>query len=764
MRPAWRILLALGILAGAAVLGLWLGNLSVPTPPPPPPADRPAARVDPPGEHDEPETYIDPGAPPVFLHAPPESNGDWGAAESEIRMAAAAGLHQYLADVPAPWDGAAGLASTLAPVERVLAADPEAVFLLRVNLNPPDTWLHANREHAAHIAGQAMRYTSPVSALWQEAARAALSTLAEAANEPPLKGRVLGYVPGALEQQVWKRSGYDTSPANLAGFREWLGRRYADDAALQAAWQQDGAGLDTAQIPEPVSTDGTDAVFFDLPAMQPHVDFLAYTSESTADAIAALAVHLKPLLGPGQLVLAPYGYTFEHFDAHTGHFALGAIIDSDLDGYISPVTYHDRGLGETGAIMGPVDSVHNHGQRWIAVDDTRTGMGFDPETGAFARMKGLRDEDVFNVQRRNFATALIRADGLVWSDPEGRGWLHDEEQWRLFQDLHAIYRDAHAARGTQTPALLDQDGGATNHRPLVVVADETSRFYQRCGEPLSAALFNHTRNAALRGGTPVSFVLLQDLLDGRLPPAPVYLFLNAFRLTDAQREKLHGMLAGQEAVAIWMYAPGYITGAAAVEHVAKTTGMRVRAFDAPTEGGSYYMLPGRWCREREPFGVTRTWSPLFYIDDDDADVVGRYVANDRASAAVKFLEEGWTSVYVAEPMLSPPVLRELLHILEQDLYFRDPRKAHYDVLRTGGGLIAIHGRDLGERAIEFGQAHDVEDLFDARAGWPMSRSIIVPMRAGETRLLRLRQAQPEAEASGGHAAPETGEEAADTTP
>ncbi|MFP4499551.1 MAG: beta-galactosidase [Candidatus Hydrogenedentota bacterium] len=765
MRVGSVIAVAVVIISLAGVLGYWLGEVSVPE------ANLPGngaiATEEGPAEEDpdRPQVTIDPNAPPVFFHAHATAN-EWKVVAGEIAMAAEAGLHQYVVTVRAPYEPGADMPKVADQLQRVIDADPEAVFLVRVQLNPPGAWLKGNRNAAAHIDGQAMRYPTPASAAWEAQAKDALGVLAEQlARLERFDRRIMGYVLCALEDDAWSRPGYDTAADNRDGFRRWLARRYPDAETLQAAWGDDSVSADTAEIPAPLSNGDTASVFFSLPEEQNQVDFLRYTAESTADAIAALTTHLKKRLRPEQLVLASYGYTFEHFDAYTGHLGLGAIIDSDIDGFVAPVTYHDRALGGTGALMGPVHSVRLHGKQWFVVDDTRTGVGYERETGRLTRMEGLRGEDVFNVQRRNFATALVGGLGLVWADPEGEGWLHDPEQWRVFRGMLDIYRDytgpgaggtdaREAAAPAETP--LDQQG-----RQLTVVIDERSRFYQQVGEPLSELLYNATRNAALRVGTPVTFVLLQDVLDEQCPPASAYLFLNAFRLDTHERARLHGLLERQKAAALWMYAPGYISEEGmAAGNVSETVRMKVAAFDGPGQSGSSYALAGRWVGENEAFGAAHAWAPLFYIDDDEVDVVANFSDSGRASIGVRFFESGWASVFVAEPLLPPMVMRELLHILEQPLYMRDPAKAHFDAVRIGQGMLAIHGRVGGERSIQFEDTCDVYDLFDPRIGWPRARDILLPLRRGETRLLRL--APTDTEVSGtAEDAPHPGESSVD---
>ena len=760
------LLCVAGLMAVAAALGLWLGALSVPDIPPAvsPNGANPAAlpRVTATGAG---ALRSDKAAPPLFFQADPEHGGSWDIVTAEIKMAAEAGVHQHVVPVNAPWNGKQDMESVLAPLARVLNADPKAILYLRVNLNPPEDWLRANIDHAAKIGGQTKRYPTPSSPLWIDAARNALEVLANGLARGSNKAHVAGYVLCALQDGLWQRPGYDESPAAASGFREWLRRHYDDDATLQTEWGNSSATLDGAAIPAPPDTAAAGQVFFSAPEA-PNVDYLQYLSESTADAIAALTVHLKSVAGPDMVVFAPYGYTYEQLRNDSGHFGLGVIINSDINGFAGPVSYSDRGLGGVGAVMGPVTSVLFHDKQWLLVDDTRTGVAPDPDTGALARMKGLRSEDVFNVQRRNFATALIHGLGVVWSDPEGKGWLHDEEQWREFSRMREIYAQVlqREAPGPDGQVSIPDDPACqppplTHAAPLIVVVDELSRFRVREDERLHALLLHQARDAAVRSGMPTRFCLLQDILDDRIAPGPVYLFLNAFFLPEDDRTRIHEILRREQAAAIWMFAPGYINGGAAVENIGATTRMNVKQFEGRARSGSVFSLPGPWAKENEAFGASEEWSPLFYIDDPDVDTLAQYADSRKTSLAIRFLDEGWASVYMAEPALTPSVLREVLRILEQRLYFSESNDPLFDTAHAGRGLLAIHAQANGERAVDMGRYYNLNDLFDARIGWPRQRNFLFSMKLGETRLLALdplpieQQEANEGEAVGENQAP-----------
>lgn len=754
------------------------------------------------------EDYVDPEAVPLFFYAGVTPEGDRTLALQEVTLAAQHGLHQFIVPIPAPWTEEE-VAPILAILDSVALADPAASYFLQVDLNPPATWLARNPAEQVSLNDERKPFCSPSSGIWMDAARDALRRLMEALANTTHKARLIGVIPAALSNGQWHLDapGYDISAANQQGFRTWLRGIYVTDETLQQAWGR-AAQFGTVVIPKQPPADNLSQVFLSVPAQQDVIDFQNYVSESTADAIAALTAHIKEVAPRPVRVVAPYGFTMELLNNEAGHFGLAILTGSDVDGFVSPVSYQDRGTGGAGGFMGPVNTAHYHQKQWYIVDDTRTGVARDAITGAVSRLKGLRPEDVYSVQQRNFSAAVVHNLGLVWSDPAGEGWLHDDPQWAELAKLKEIYRkvrEMHAAKaasppaeepeeiqdaadeapelpaatdevpaedagaqapatpeeGDETPAASSEDEVTEPEDPvaavfeevapppplqpvvygtgMVVVVDEVSRFYQQCGQPINDILLHHNRDASMRAGVPTHFALLQDVLEGRTPLSPVYLFLNSFYLPQDQREVLHERLANEQACAIWVYAPGYVDEANALENVAATTRMNVVAFKAPEDAASQYLLQGWWMKPEETIGTRMLVQPLFYVEDADADVLALYTASRKTSVAVKYSDEGWTSVFVATPFLTAPLLREILRILEQPMVFRHADINHFDTTHVTGDLIAVHAKQVGERTVDLDQTYDVQDLLDPNIGWPRIESFLMPLDTGDTRLLELRK-------------------------
>jgi hypothetical protein len=736
-RIVGRVALAVGVVLLAGIAGLLAGGLVTrlggET------EERPSA----PGNKEAPQrAEWQPPKPPLYFYAPLTPGVDMEAIAGEVRMAAGAGVHDYIVRIPLTWSrGAAGadIEPTLYPLDRIEEIDPEAAVLLSVSLNPPESWLAEHSEAAAVRGSEPPKYPSAASATWIEAAKQALGGLLQTLESSPRGARVQGLVLGALENDRWLQSGgYDTSDTNQNGFRDWLRSQYADEAQLRSAWGNEKAGFESAAIPERPDTTDTTRVFFMLPKERARVDFLQYTSDRTADTILEITGYVQQTVQRPLKVYVQYGHQLEHLTNDHGQCGLGLLLEAEIDGFVSPVSYRDRRMGGPGGFMGPVNSAKYHGKQWVILDDTRTGISRDPTTGQIEKVEGLRTDDVMGVVQRNFAGALASGLGTIWADSDGTGALHDTKMWTEFGRMREAYQAVWGHPNSPRPGDFIPYRTRDKRLTLLVVIDEASRFFQRCDAPLNSRVLADVQSAALRAGVPAQFCLLQDVLEGRAAPASIYLFANAFHLPEAERNQLHSVLISQGATALWLYAPGYIAEEASVENVAKTTRLPVKAFDKPEKSGSSYRLGGgQWMRENEAFGESTTWSPLFYIDTEPAKVLATYRESTKPSIALDFFEEGWASVFLAEPAITPNLLREILLIFEQHVHFYREPADQLDTAYFGPGFMAVHASTVDERVLLFDDAYDVRDLIDPEVGWTNKLYLRLSMQLGQTHILEL---------------------------
>ncbi|MFA6241587.1 MAG: hypothetical protein WC655_11685 [Candidatus Hydrogenedentales bacterium] len=731
------LILGVAVIGLAAVLGLWFGSLGG--------SDFSSTEVEPwipNGDTTEPmeETAAPRLGWPLFFSTSVMPGSDIEAVIGQVRLAALAGVHQYAVRVPLPWPGVdTPLDAVTASLERILETDPEASFFLWESFDPPDAWLDANAEALSGVTVEGKRFASLEAQAWTEAGKTAMTVLLDTVGKSKASARLKGFILAGPADGNWLHVGdYDRSASGVAGFRAWLRTQYVDNAALQTAWGDPVVTFDDAPVPDKPNTGDTLNVFFALPGEQRQVDYLRYLSEATADAVSEFAGFLRQASKSPVLILATYGSAFEYPANDSGQSALGILLDGVVDGIVTPVSYLDRGLGGAGGYMGPVDSARQHKKLWVLVDDTRTGISRNAVSGEIERIEGLRSEDVLRVQNRNYSAALTHGLGLMWDDAQGVGSLHNNEMWDMFRRMRESYEAVWPEEGVWTKGQPIAYSTPEERLTLSIVVDEASRFYQRCDVKLNEMLLSGIRDAALRSGVPTQFCLLQDVLSGQAQEASVYLFVNAFHLHPDDRSQIKNLLIAQRSAAIWMYAPGFIDNVASVENCSATTGLNVRAFDGPARSGSQWQLSGgRFVEQGTAFGGPDQWAPMFYIETEETKVMARYRESGMVSVAAEFFPEGWASIYIAEPTLTPEILREILLILEKHVFIRQTAEKHSDVMHFGPSLLVVHAGSNGERSLDLGATYNVQDRLDPDVGWQNKRFLLMPMKQGDTRVLGL---------------------------
>jgi hypothetical protein len=235
-----------------------------------------------------------------------------------------------------------------------------------------------------------------------------------------------------------------------------------------------------------------------------------------------------------------------------------------------------------------------------------------------------------------------------------------------------------------------------------------------------------------RIGAPHSVFLLNDLLEGRVPPFKLGIFLNAWRLSRARREALAKQIRRDGRTALWFYGAGYAyddastfaypppaDGPLAPLHIGNMTDLTGFRFGRSEGPWSAHMHAIDWTHEitravpQDLFwGTQRMLSPVFHVDDPEARVLGNVLTQmgrTQAGLAVKEFAD-WRSIYCAAPALPAPVLRGIARYAGVHLYSESG-----DVLYAARELLAVHTTGGGRRTFKLPQqAEIVYDLFNNR--------------------------------------------------
>lgn len=571
---------------------------------------------------------------------------------------------------------------------------PEAYFIPRVYMTSPPWWDDAHPNEMVvfddgttvkpgHIhTAKKQSYPSLASEAWRTATVDNLRRLIRHLEDGPYGERIAGYHVASQHTEewfaFWVYQDYlgDYSEPALHAWRDWLRRRYDSDAALQAAWDRPDVSLATAPIPSGEERRAHyRAEFRRRPAEQASIDYALFFSELMVETMELMARTAKEEVSCEKIVGAFYGYLLQ-FAEHapvSGHLATQRAFHSSwIDFFTSPSAYINRTLG-TGFsfFMAPHESVRAAGKLWINENDIVTWPQMTAAgTAGQPNMHGIRsNEESLAILCRELGNTLCHGAGMWWFD-----------FWARWYD-----EPAHMAHVSAALAL----GNRLINKPLnsvaevLLVVDEQSMAHQGWRSLLGPCLSNLVVELG-HMGAPFDIVEATDLARVLSPRHRLVVIANAW-CTNHWADVDFALPDGGRSV-IWLYAPL----ACSSRNPATICGFSVRHnTGAPAwpgllpvdENGPGSRFGARWRRRlveqplveascpREISSEARL-VPLVCapaaVDEEGLDILAR-TADGRAGMAAREMN-GWTSLWVASPILSAPWLRAIACAADVHLY------------------------------------------------------------------------------------------------
>lgn len=489
--------------------------------------------------------------------------------ESQVRMAAERDVHFVSFMLLQPFwrqkDGAFDFSMVDHYCDRILAANPQALIIPRLEMDAPVWWLDENpdeRMRWEHVAPKDRaanwQWASPASRKYRREACEALRAVVRHLEEK-YGNSIAGYHPAGQNTQEWFTANTwltghaDYSPAARNAFRLWLREKYPSDAALQDAWGTPDVTLASAEVPAPELRDQSLNFPMIDPAINPEapkafqaiVDFNEFFQKQMTDAILELARVVKEETKGRKLCFVFYGYCYEFSSVFKGpaasaHYDLRSILNSpDIDVICSPMSYFDRQLGGGGSCMVNAESVTAAGKIYLYEDDTRTFLARGSRApGWDSGAETL--EETRRLLLRNTAESAMRNFGTWWMDLGGAGWFESPELWKIMDELKPL--DEYFLQN------------ATPYDPEIgVFIDEGSMLRIGSGRFTTRSV-SHLRWALNRSGAPYAQYLTDDLLAGRARPPKLCLIANAPALSAEERAAIERKIqeAGTGAKIVWI--------------------------------------------------------------------------------------------------------------------------------------------------------------------------------------------------------------------
>ena len=618
------------------------------------------------------------------------------------------------------------------PIDRriraVIDANPGAMIMPRIKLNPPDWWLKQHPDDVSLRAdGVSGRGASLASRAWEAAYERMLRDVIRHIEGSDYADHIFGYHPAGGGSSEWYWHGWgvgrppprgkiDYCPAAVTRFRQWLREEYPGSVeVLRRVWSNPEVTFETAGPPSAGFRDASEHGLFRDPCIAGQVlDYRRFLCDMISSNIARSCRIVKEETGRKKLAGVFYGYSAYCLEV-PGYQGLREVLDSpDVDFLCSPTAYDRRHSGEPGVAVSAYNGSYRlRGKIFWEEVDTRTHLY--PETVSY-RMEDLAETHA--VHHRAVGHALTRGTGLWWFLLAGNATFHQNEIMADIANLKAIC-DANSTIPAKPTA------------EVAVFVDEESVDLSNTNPLFRRALRRQTLDELTRMGAPFDLYLVSDLLNPRFPDYKLYVFLNAFRVSTPIRDAIDAKVKRGGRTAAWVYAPGYVTengfSTAAMQSL---TGMAIEVTNATVKptltltGKEHPII--RSCKSTWAPG----WSigPVFSVADKDSLVLGH--VEEYNSLVVKEFET-WRSVYSLLP-LRRALLLGLCRSAGVHVYSET-----FDVVTANERFVMLHTVTAGEKTIALPKPCAVTELITGIDLGDRLLQIRATLPAGVTRIYRL---------------------------
>ena len=599
---------------------------------------------------------------------------------------------------------------------------PEARVILTYGIDAPPWWTKAHPGDCVLFEGRDKPegLQSHGSLAWRKDSLAAFQDFLRHLEQSQFAPRILGYriqshCSGGEFQYLggWQRKHADYSPAMQAYFRQFLRQRYGTDAALQAAWHNPEATLDTATIPTGAERAAADfLVFRDLDARRNVVDFQECLAHSIVDSAQEFLKCVRAY-APGKLAGLYGGYVFYYSDfqlLNCAHAGFRELYQSGLADFIcSPNDYIQRKVGWPAGHHGPSVGTALYNLAYLDENDTRT---FLCATASHRHVANLHE--TIGVLKRDFALQLTKGLGNGFYDLGG-GWFSNAGILEAMRRMNRIGQFA-----------VRQPGFRRARVAVLYSAESISRLAEKNGS-ITIPVREHMRHCLGCCGVPADQYLLEDILQDNFPEYDCYILPNAYVPSNAVRKCIDAKLKRAGKTLVFGYAPG-----AFVEGQGTVSTQAMRDLTGISFGWENRREKRRVATALGEYGSGSEFGPFFYIDDPGVETLGTYRDSGKVAIARAAQPGGWTSLVTLVPEMTTPLWRHLLRQQGLHVFSDSDDPVYYD-----GRFVAIHAASSGVKKLRLPEARNWYDLFRGKPVATNAREWEGYLHRGKTELFFL---------------------------
>lgn len=493
-------------------------------------------------------------------------------------------------------------------VTAIHAMDPEAKFILMLDIDMPNDWKEAHPEELIvmsnnervmpldpnnHTLGYLQE--TPNGQVVLRRMRYCLTQFVKRLEAQPYAHSILGFslCHGRAGENYWgidvnmsqddhgdwiipDRFKYVIGDVGLAArrsLRDWLRVRYKTKEALAKAWKVEGMDFEDVvnctkwsnrKILERLMWHQRpkDRFMFrdEIEEGSFYHDFIQHQNEARAELFIEAGKAIKEASGGKLLVQGYIGYVVPNLTnsppgaaQHSGHTATRLIFESPyLDYLVSPHFYHLRRAGDPVMAMSTVDSLRLHGKLWVNEFDSRTYLSpIDPKT--------YSQTETLEVFKKEFGYAITKDQGWWWLEfpfalvgKMAPAWFADDKLIRDVAIMKRVY-DRYLTLPYAGPSA-----------ECAVILNVEQPYYTDAYSPANtvhSAVCNFLIPRLFKLGPSFDLYSQTDLPKlvekGWHKRYKLMLFVNSFHLSKAERALIDTQLKQDGRTLAFFFAPGY---------------------------------------------------------------------------------------------------------------------------------------------------------------------------------------------------------------
>lgn len=637
-----------------------------------------------------------------------------------------------------------------ARISNIMAMNPNAKILLNVHLFVPADWfekypeeiLTAESGRKVPLGKRPMAAVSYASAKWRQASAQRLKNLYDFINKRPYSKNVLGSVlffgwsgewnwwippkdvPDKKIYPFLSGLAVDYSQPNRLLYQKWLKKKYANIQNLNQKW---GTRLKDFSEITPPSLDLISASKYSAlksPAKNIiAIDYFSYYSDMMADCLLEIAHSTKKNAIVPRLVGAYFGGIMHQSVGgakniqRSGHLSLEKILNStDIDFLCNPNYYPTDAVGHFCPGNNFISSINLHGKMYFFEFDHPTSCQKKHE-GSHNQWRTLKNlDDSVAVIQRDFCWSLCHNAGIWWWDMDrqyiGASWFSAPEIRENLKNFQRIESEA-----------LNKDRSSISE--IAVIFSLKSYLYMTTRwDSLGRDIIGTQVDDFGKIGAPFDLYLLDDI--SKVKPYKLYIFWNAFALTREQREIIRKKLERENATALWLYAPGFISSdeySDGIEQMQSLTGISFSQSPDPEFAKTQITNPR--CRITKKYykkviGSENTLEPYFHVNEQkDLIVLGRSPVSGKPNFVVKQFKN-WNSIYIEAYPVPAAILAAISKSSGVHLY-TEPG----EVVMANNSYLAIHFTSKGKKKVTLPYSAGVYNEFSQKLISPKCKEFTV---------------------------------------